>query len=204
MLDIVKTLISSVGGSFAVVFASLIIAAWLIHYVTKYMTKHTMNLEAAGKKVSKLEDNIDSIKNDINYIKGVIGYLQTAGAGSPTKSKSPISLSEIGEHIAAELGLKQMISGNFEKILTLIDTNTVSKNAYDIQQYCIETATISLEKLFTPEQVDKIKQYAFDNGNTIPYYGGMIGVMVRDAYFKHKNMNVSDVDKHDPYKSVKI
>ena len=72
-----------------------------------------------------------------------------------TQSHSPIGLSEKGEEIAAKMGIEQMIAANWENIRNYIEANAKSKNAYDIQQLCIESATISLDKLFNTETVDK-------------------------------------------------
>ena len=43
--------------------------------------------------------------------------------------------------------------------------NLESKNAYDIQKVCIDTASVSIEKLFDNKDIEEIKIFAFNNGN---------------------------------------
>ena len=198
MIEIVKSILHQPAGSFAFVFGLLFLAGWLIHYVTKFTTKWRCDLNSSADKVGKVENNIDSIKADISYIKGMIGILQS-GVGTPlTQSHSPISLTEAGKQLALEIGVQEMIANNWEHINALIRESTKSKNAYDIQQFCIETATISCEKMFTAEDVSKLKNFAFNAGKPLAYYGSKIGVIIRDKYIAENGILVSEVDRHDP------
>ena len=197
MWQLVREVLSTPVGSFAFILSFMILAGWLIHYITRFITKWTCNMEGSKSTVDKVESNIDSIRSDISYIKGMINILQ-ANANPLTQSHSPIGLSEKGKKVAEEMGVASMIADNWEHISTYIQDNTKSKNAYDIQQFCIETASVSIEKFFNPEDVSKFKTFAFNAGHPIAYYGSMIGVLVRDKNFQEKNIAVEDVDKHDP------
>lgn len=197
MWQLIREILSTPVGSFAFVLSLMILAGWLIHYITRFITKWTCNMEGSKSTVDKVESNIDSIRADISYIKGMIGILQ-ANSNPLTQSHSPIGLTEKGKKVAEEMGVVDMISNNWDHISTYIQENTKSKNAYDIQQFCIETATVSIDKFFAPEDVSRFKTFAFNAGQPIAYYGSMIGVLIRDRYFKEKSISVEDVDKHDP------
>ncbi len=90
-----------------------------------------------------------------------------------------------------------IISRNWDRILNLIEQQQLT-NPYDIQQFCIDKATIAQDELFSKEDVDSIKKFAFSEGLPTAYYGGMFGVLIRNQYFKVKGIDVSDVDRHDP------
>lgn len=79
-----------------------------------------------------------------------------------------------------------------------IDVNSESKNAYDIQELCVDTASMSLEKMFLQDGVNLVKTYAFNNGTYLSSYGRLIGVIVRDRYFEAKGINKDEVDQYDP------
>ena len=140
MWQLVREVLSTPVGSFAFILSFMILAGWLIHYITRFITKWTCNMEGSKSTVDKVESNIDSIRSDISYIKGMINILQ-ANANPLTQSHSPIGLSEKGKKVAEEMGVASMIADNWEHISTYIQDNTKSKNAYDIQQFCIETAS---------------------------------------------------------------
>lgn len=198
MWDILREIITSPTGSFAFILSLIIGIGWVIIKAAKFETKWSERMQHSEKKVDILDNNIQDMKSDISYIKGMIGVILSNEPNALTKSHSPISLTELGKKIATEMGIEQMIEKNWDKIYKCITDNAASKNAYDIQQYCIETASIHLEYFICDEDLSKIKDFAFKAGKNMAYYGSMIGVIIRDAYFKHENINLEEVDKHTP------
>lgn len=190
MWDIIKSIIASPAGSFGFVVGVLFLAGWIIAKISKVVTIANMK----SQNVDKLENNLDTIKQDIQVIKATLDVMQS-GKSSLTKSHSPVSLTSLGEDIAKQMGIYDMIARNWPMIYDNLVKNVSSKNAYDVQQYCINTATVSLEKFFCPEDVDRIKMFAYNNGNPIAYYGSMIGVIIRDKYFEVVGIDVKEVDK---------
>jgi hypothetical protein len=146
--------------------------------------------------------SIENIRTDLALIKGT---LQAALSGSNIdaliQSKSPISLNDLGRELAERMDLETRISNNWGKIYEFLDNNLQSKNAYDIQQFCIETASVFPERFFSDEDVEFLKNFAYKEGRPLVYYGGMIGIMIRDSYFKSKGIDVSEVDKCNPAKN---
>jgi len=72
------------------------------------------------------------------------------------------------------------------------------KNAYDIQQFCIEGVSVEPEKFIDSAGLTTIKNYAFKQGNPLQLYTRMIGVIIRDKYLKIKGISIDEIDKHDP------
>ena len=204
MIELIKQCLQSPAGSFGFVFSLLILAFYLVHWITKKVTTINNSHSGLSKAIEKIELNIDNIKSDLSYVKGSINILNAHIPNPTIQSKSPISLTELGERLAKEMDLQDIIIRNWDKIYDYLDKNLISKNAYDIQQFCIDTASISLDKFFIDSDIDNIKNFAFKNGNPLMYYGSMIGVMIRDAYFKQKGIDVSDVDKCEKETKVTI
>lgn len=196
MWEFITTLLKSDAGSFAFVIGFMFLAGWLIHTITKHTTKWSCEMG----KVEKIEGSIDSIKSDIVYIKGMMSVLQTNTPNALVQSHSPISLNRLGEEIATKMNIRDLIAANWDKINSYISSNASSKNAYDIQQFCIETATVSIDKFFCLEDINKIKSFAFEAGQNLAYYGGMIGIIIRDKYFEVNKIDIAEVDHHDPTK----
>jgi len=193
--DLIREILGSPIGSLSFILGIMILSGWLIHFVTKHITKYKTENEENKSKVIKIEDKIDTINTNLAYIRGTIDVVNKIIPNPTIKSKSPISLTELGESLAKDMDLQAKIIRNWDKIRDYLDNNLLQKNAYDIQQFCIDTASVSLDRLFSESDVNNIKEFAFKNGNPLLYYGGMIGVMIRDAYFKYKGIDIFDVDK---------
>lgn len=192
MWDIIKTILTSPAGSFAFVFSILALCFWAVHKLTKYVTKWECKLE----KVNDLENTIKEASSAILQINARLSVMESQ-RGSLTQSHSPVGLSKLGEEVAKKIKAQDIVSRNWDKIQNLIELQQLT-NPYDIQQFCIEKATIAQDELFAKEDVDFIKKFAFNEGLPTAYYGGMFGVLIRNQYFKVKNIDINDVDKHDP------
>ncbi|MDR2912762.1 MAG: hypothetical protein LBV38_05670 [Alistipes sp.] len=200
----IREVLGSPMGSFAFILGVMILAGWLIHFVTKHTSKFNIEHGAHKEKMGKFEDKIDGINRDVSYIRGTIDILMKKDNPNPTvQAHSPISLTDFGKKLAIEMELEERIERNWDKISNYLDSNLPKsslRNAYDIQQFCIDTASVSLNSFFGTEDLDEIKNYAFRNGNPLIFYGNMIGVMIRDVYFRHKGISVDEVDERDPMK----
>lgn len=194
MWEVIKSILTSTGGSFAFVAGILYLTHWIVHYLTKHVSKWSNKME----QVEKLELNIDSIKENLHFIKATLNVMQSNNSGL-TQSHSPVGLTTKGKDVASRMGIYDILTNNWDNIYDLIESQSLA-NPYDIQQFCIETATVNLDKLFSNEDVNKIKEFAFREGQQLAYYGSMIGVIIRDKYFSIKGIAVSDVDKNDPTK----
>jgi len=154
--------------------------------------------------VDRLEKNIYAIKEDIAAIKGFekvfrsfmnnlkIDKNEFGGANSPT------NLNNLGAEVSEELDIKSMIEKHWDKIHE--DLKQIVKdrsNPYDIQQSCMRL-TEDFREYLDYAELDKIKRYAFDRGHNISGYDFIFGIELRDKYFRENNINVSDIDKHDP------
>jgi hypothetical protein len=145
--------------------------------------------------VDKIEGHIDIIRNDIAYLKARVEIFQADQRQAVAQRKSPVSLTELGQKIYADLNAEEMIAKNWQKICKAIETNMPNKNAYDIQQYIFDTATIGLETFLEKEDVDKVKLFAFKEGRPLAFYALVFGIPIRDSYLKLKGIDIAEVDK---------
>nr|DAQ85592.1 MAG TPA: protein of unknown function (DUF4750) [Caudoviricetes sp.] len=192
MWDIISTILTSPAGSFAFVFGILALCFWVVYKVTKHVTKWECKLE----KVDSIENCFKETSSAILQINARLSVMESQ-RGSLTQSHSPVGLSQLGETVADKIKAYDIVERNWDRIQTLIDRQNLD-NPYDIQQFCIDKATIAQDELFSKEDVDYIKKFAFSEGMPTAYYGGMFGVIIRNQYFKVKNIDINDVDKHDP------
>lgn len=140
-----------------------------------------------------MQKSIDSFSQSLQKNKGLI-------LDQYTQSKSPLSITEKGQEMSERIGLLDMFEENWNRIMEIIETNSESKNPYDIQQFCIEQSVVFPEKFINEDQLNKIKIDAYNTGISLTSYMKVIAVYARDKYFKEKSINVDDVDIYDPNK----
>jgi hypothetical protein len=213
MTDLLKDILLSPFGSFASVFSLFTAAFWLVHWITKKVTEIRTSQEKIessvdnvykriDNRVDKIEGHIDDIRRDISFLKAVVDVSQFNSKQEVAQRKSPISLTEIGHKIAEELKAEDMLGRNWDRIFDNLETNINDKNAYDIQQYCIETATIDLGAFIEKSDVDTVKKTAYKDGRPLAFYAPIFGVLIRDKYLNQKGIDISEVDKHDPSRAM--
>lgn len=152
--------------------------------------------KADNKSIDDIRMNIIRIAEKLDMA------LSGAGVGDLIQAHSPIALTPTGRATAIEMGIEARIETNWKKIHELLDSGLESKNPYDIQQFCIGIASTYPERFFNGEDMEFMKTYAYGKGKPLAYYGGMIGVLIRDRYFKYKDIDIAEIDKHDPQKKI--
>jgi hypothetical protein len=206
MGNMIQEILLSPFGSFASVLSLFITVIYIVHWATKKVTeirtsqeKIENSVDAVYKRidgrVDKIEGHIDNIRNDIAYLKARTEIFQADQRQAVAQRKSPVSLTELGQKIYADLNAEEMIAKSWQKICEAIETNMPNKNAYDIQQYIFDTATISLETFLEKEDVDKVKLFAFKEGRPLAFYSLVFGIPIRDSYLKLKGIDIAEVDK---------
>lgn len=138
---VIRDILGSPAGSFAFVAGILYLSGWVIAKISSVST----DWQARKAGIDKLENKVDSISTDLQFIKATLEVMQNFAPDSKkyTKSHSPVSLTPLGQDVAKRMNIEQRVAENWEKIWTLIDNSAIDKNAYDIQQFCIETARLN-------------------------------------------------------------
>jgi hypothetical protein len=193
MVDLLKDIIRSPAGSFGSVAALFGLAFWLVHWITKKVVAITSAHDRLTISVEKMEENFEKMREDIVYLK--VNFDVIKDIFHPlSQARSPLSLTEQGKKIAEELEATEAIVRSWSKIYADLEENIAGKNAYDIQQYCVETATVDLSRFISDADLDKVKMYAFNHGKPLAYYAPVFAIPIRDQYFKQKGINISEVD----------
>jgi len=191
-METILQLLTSTGGAFAVIAALIFLAFWVVVKVSTITANHS----SFSNNLSESRKHIDDIRTDIAYLKGAINIILKDDA---TQRKSPITLTELGEKIKNDNDLVGLLARNWEKVSAkMICMN--GKNPYDIQQFCVEHTFTALDEFFSKEDVDILKTIAFKSGLQLMSITRIMGVLIRDEYFKRNGIDAKDVDKYDPNK----
>ncbi|MDR1417092.1 MAG: hypothetical protein LBJ57_06720 [Prevotellaceae bacterium] len=206
MVNLVKELLLSPAGSFASVFSLFVLAFYLVHWITKKVTEIRTSQEKIESsvdsiyrrmdgRIDKIEAHINDIRKDMAILSAKVDVFQTEKVA---QRKSPISLTDLGLSLSEDLKAKDMIAKNWNKIWANLELNIHNKNAYDIQQYIFDTATISLDEFLDKNDVDAIKTFAYKEGRPLAFYAMVFAIPIRDRYLKQKGIDIAAVDNGDP------
>jgi hypothetical protein len=197
MIDLLKDTLQSPAGSFGFVFSFLALAGWIIHYATKKVTQINSDHNVLTKNASETSAYIDEIRKDLSYLKGNIDII-IMNNNPLMKKKSPISLTDKGLEVSRKIKAEEIIEKNWKRIYENLEKNICDKNAYDIQGYCLTTSSVNPEKFFDGNDIRRLKEFAFSQGNPLNIYMQMMGIIIRDKYLKIKGIDISDIDRYTP------
>lgn len=210
MWPVLRTMLVSPAGSFAFVFAGVIIVGWFMFWLHgKFVTmiaehKHVKtSCENLDKRIESLRNDVHELRGDIQYIKNMVNVqvnTPAQGQGAMLQAHSPLSLTSIGESAAKSMGAEVAISRNWEAMRERIAAAVPNNNPYDIQTYCLEKIPVAPETFFDPATLDAFKLYAFRNGRTLFECLKVVGLLVRNKYFESIGLPLGELDAPQPQK----
>jgi len=162
------------------------------------ITDIRVDVQLMKTDLGAMKVDLGTMKFDMDTIKNSIFGVQNQFA----KAYSPIDLTDLGKAVASEMAIYDKIDVNWDTTVRLIEGKIASENPYDIQEACFELAKVSLDEILKPEDLEFLKTYAFNKGRPISSYSIVIGIVIRNKYFAHKDIDISEIDKHDPLKKV--
>lgn len=214
--DIFDFISATFGISVAITLAVIGVALWLTQYITRKVTEFRCEHKAIKEKQDShdakmrsvdedltycktslrntqiIVDELGEIRRDLSYLKGTIDIIKS-GSNPLMGSHSPVSLNEEGLKVVEELGGERIVDDNWEQINNNL-TTAGEKTPYDIQQFCIESVSVEPEKYFCPDDLDRIKNYAFSKGLPLQLFLRVLGLLIRDRYFREHNIPLSEID----------
>ncbi|MDR2802312.1 MAG: hypothetical protein LBB31_03750 [Prevotellaceae bacterium] len=191
-----RDILGSPVGSFAFVVSIVGAVVWGVHYVTKFATRISIRHDNFKEEVDKTRTHIDEIRKDLAIVRGNI-EAAIAIKDTLTRRKSPVSLTDEGQKMVQDFNLYDVVAKNWDKIAEATK-DISSKNPYDLQEYFINTSYLEPEKFFSTKDIDELKIISFNGGFTFMSIARVMGVLIRDEYFKRHSINIDEVDKYQP------
>ena len=72
MFDTIRAILETPPGSFAFVFGMMVLAGWVIHYVTKFTVTISSKHDRFNERMDKTESDIAEIRTDVAEMKGLL------------------------------------------------------------------------------------------------------------------------------------
>lgn len=108
-----------------------------------------------------------------------------------TQQHSPLAISPRGWEVVKRLGMDKMFANNWARIKAMINSDVKQKNAYDINDYCIQQAVVYPEKFLQQDEINTLKNDAYNQGLALMDYMKIIAVMSRDKFFEENNIKTN-------------
>ncbi|MEP7104145.1 MAG: hypothetical protein ABI721_05565 [Candidatus Dojkabacteria bacterium] len=193
-LELIKQLNSSVFALIAI----LLVIFWLIYRAGNI----TESFSAFKTNNNKNEENINRIKDSLAEISATTKLLYEAHL-STVKSNSPMNLTTKGVDVAENINADSTVSEHWSEIKKEFLQAGDPNNPYDIQIISMNIAKNCYDSIFTEEERNKIKLYAFNKGMNLLEIYPVIGIIIRNKILGEKGIEINEIDKHDPKKSPK-
>ncbi|MFH1029647.1 MAG: hypothetical protein V1770_00120 [bacterium] len=194
MSEIIIKLIGQMNISVFVLMLILIFAFWAAYQIGKMVNK----FGGFEKERQETRDNLTSIKDNMAKINATVELLYKSHL-STVQTRSPLSLSDLGQKISNDLMLPVKVNDHWEEIKGEITKKNPS-NPYDIQVIALDIAKHCFDNFFSIEEKNEIKLYAYNKGINLMEIYPIIGIISRDRILKEMNIPVEQVDDHSPKK----
>jgi hypothetical protein len=187
-------LIAQLNSSVFVLLLVLGVSYWSVFKITKWVEKFKGHFKGHDDKLKDLVDMRDAVvelrtKVDLIY--------RNTNPSSPVASRSPLSLTDIGQQIAAKINANEILDKNYDKLSKDVELKN-GKNPYDIQLASMLVAKEDVLNLLNEQELILVKQEAFSRGLLVEDVTAVFGILLRDRIFTEKNIPIAEVDKHTP------
>jgi hypothetical protein len=196
MENIFLALIKQLNSSVFILIALLLLSFWIVYRAGKIAS----SFKIFESKNDKIDVAIYEIKDSLSKVKATTDLLYQTHL-STVKSHSPMRLTQKGEEISKAISAELKINSYWISIRNELKKSNPT-NPYDIQVAALGIAQYCFDKIFTEQERNEIKTYAFQVGINLLEIYPIIGVIIRDIYLKEQNISLEDIDKHDPSKTA--
>ena len=160
---------------------------------SKKMERHDDEHRNVGERMTKVETSVIYLQQSLDSLtKGLQQGKYNLILDPYAKNHSPLSITEEGFKMMARLGVKEMFEKNWERIDRYIDENVRDKNAYDVDQFCLEHAVVFPEHFLQKDEVNILKDDAYKEGLSLTSYMRVIAVLSRDKYLLVHDIEVPE------------
>jgi hypothetical protein len=147
------------------------------------------------KNLGELQIGVGDIAREVKSIDRRVLRIETNFGLSPLVSGSPLKLTEVGEKILNESGIKEAADTSRENLLEAIKGKH-PESAYDVQKI---TRHIFQNIAWSPHVVKSIKEYSYQSGQWgLSDILDVGAIYFRDIALKEFGYEVKDVDASDP------
>ena len=160
---------------------------------------HAHDIGRHDEEHRNMESRMARVETSVEYLQRSLDSLTKGLQGNSglildpySLNHSPLSISEKGHEMMRRVGMGDMFEQNWDRIEHLIDEGVVDKNAYDIDQFCMEQAVVFPEKFLDREAINVLKADAYKEGLSLTSYMRVVAVLARNRYMEEHQIRVEE------------
>ncbi|HET6747563.1 MAG TPA: hypothetical protein VFH06_05650 [Candidatus Saccharimonadales bacterium] len=167
-------------SNYVVLIVNIIISA-LVGMGTALFTvgQYKNKVDRMERDFEKLADKKETLRTDVDKLLEFKTQAQKFIDRSIYKDQSPLSLTDFGEKLVNESGLKEVFDDVKDDLVEMLEEMEPSSQ-YDTQ----EKARALMDNLAGYEPFKRVEKYAFDHGKDLNQILRAGAIMLRDYYFK--------------------
>lgn len=145
-------------------------------------------------------DKVDDIHNTVIELKTKVDLIyNNTNPRALVASHSPLDITDLGKELAGLISAEKIFSEHEAALLRALNSLCPSDaNAYDIQVSALDIARTQLPVLLKAEEINRLKQVAFEKGVLLDDIWPIFGIYLRNKALAKRNIPVFDVDRYDP------
>lgn len=162
-------------------------------------TNHAHDIGRHDEEHRNMESRMARVETSVEYLQRSLDSLTKGLQGNSglildpySLNHSPLSITERGREMMRRVGMGDMFDQNWDRIEHLIDEGVEDKNAYDIDQFCMEQAVVFPEKFLDKEAIGVLKADAYKEGLSLTSYMRVVAVLARNRYLEEHQIRVED------------
>lgn len=190
MTDLLMKLLDQLNSSVFVLLGILVVTAWGLfkmgawREIFRQHDDKICKIEGLAEKVVVMGTKVDLIYQLVN-------------PNRPVAAMSPISLTDVGKQIAANINAESLVGRNRERLIAAVETEN-PKNAYDIQMAAMKVSREKMLSMLNESELLAVKQEAYNRGLLVEDVLSVFGVLLRNMVLEKKGIPIADVDRHVP------
>ena len=158
---------------------------------TDDIRRHDTEHRDTEKRLTKVETSVEFLQKSVEDL---TKNLKVGGTGlilgTYTQNHSPLSITDKGREMMQRVGMGEMFDKNWDRIDKLITEGVEDKNAYDIDQFCMEQAVVFPDKFLGKEDITVLKNDAYKEGLSLTSYMRVVAILARNRYLKEHEIEV--------------
>lgn len=147
--------------------------------LTLKVGKYQQKVDDLKEEKDKSNHKIDSLRSDMDTLKEFKLMAQKFIDRELYKSKSPLTLTELGVQLVSDSGLEKVFHLEKEKLASMLSERR-PETQYDVQ----EKARALMDELTEYPPFESIKTYAFKNGQDLGQILRAGSILLRDYYLQ--------------------
>lgn len=192
MKDVFSLLIQELNSSVFILLAMLVAVGYGLLKIGEWKEKFSQHETKLGR-LDSMDKRLTEVATKVQLI------YENTNPRSLARSSSPLALTKLGESISEKIDGVQIFERLRPALLEAMEKKCPQQtSAYDIQAAALDIAKTYLPTALSPEELNRVKDVAYQEGILVEDVWIIFGVYLRDLVLAHRQIPSIEIDRTDP------